>query len=474
LKDKGPFCQLFLSPFLGFILFFSGCAHLEEMQEVEKIPVVIGIANWFNTADRFTFKDEMQDTLVHPFFDLVPISSVSDNSVNYFTVTQEDSEFAYDFDLVSGRRFKKFAYCNQNDVWRNFKSLIDRPPFTIGIVPRFLDQSNRPQKIIIFGTQENKIEENDNAIVSQRARVVGGVIEQYCEHYPCSQFNTWLSRLVLVAVDPNSSKFNDIKTFSSLRSKVDWEYAKAFLQNGDGRAIYTENHKDDKPAYRIVNQIEARQALEYSRNKGHFYDFAQLQSLRLGCEKVYDYTWEQLDSFILDKKDRKFKKFVYFFEDFEKNYLAQYRLCYKNVRASNINQSPERHWSLAMFELFFRLEEYGYEFSCQKGAWYESGSKKKQSRSDCKSEKLLLGFDVSTNILGSLSKGDRPYARYIEYDFGIGGTKEKIYSWVNVNNKKNRCSIWGKKVDIEPAFPVDVVWPLNKYRDKLLREKIIE
>jgi hypothetical protein len=474
LKDKGPFCQLFLSPFLGFFLLFYGCAGPGEVDGEEKIPVTQGIANWFETADRFTFKDQMQNTLIHPFFDLVPMTHTSDNGVNYFIVTNEGSEYAYDFDLVSGRSFKKFAYCSQTDIWNNFKSNINLPPYAVGIVPRILDQSNQPQKIIVFGLDKKVQEDEAQVVESQRARVVGGVVEQYCERYPCSHYNNWLSRLVLVAVDQNSSKFSNVKTFAELRSKVDWEYVKAFMENGDGRTIYTENPKDDKPAYRVVNQIEAKQALEYSRQNGHVYEFTELQLLRSGCEKIYDYVWEQLDSFRLDKKDRKFKRFVEFFTDFNDHYLEQYRLCYKNVRASNINQSLDRHWSLAMFELFFRLDENGYEFSCQKGAWYESISTKKPSYSRCDSNKLLQGFDVSTNLLGGLSKGDRSYVRYLEYDFGIGGTKEKLYSWVKVNNKKLRCSNWDKKSDENVAFPIDVVWPLGNLSEKLKREKVIE
>jgi len=468
------------------LLFFSSCAGPITHEDDEKIPAVEGVANWFLTHERFSFKDQMGNTVVHPFFDLVPFTHSSDNSVNYFLVTKEGSEYAYDFDLVSGRAFKKFPYCPQSDVWNNFKSTIDRPPFSIGIVPRLLDQSNLPQKIIIYGVLDQAEKINDRAEVdvdklkedvgveSHRARVVGGVVEQYCERYPCSHYNSWVSRLVLVAVDANNSKYKDVQTFAQLRKKVDWEYAIAFLQNGEGRAIYTESVKDDKPTYRIINKIEAKQALEFSRQKGHLYQFSELQTLRSGCEKIYDYVWDQLDSFLTQKKDRKFKQFIDFFLDFNKNYLPQYRLCYKNVRATNINESVTRHWSVTMFELFYRLDEKGYEYSCQTGAWHEALGTKKISYERCSNEKILRAFDVSTNLISGLAKGDRPYSRYIEYDFGIGGTKEKIYSWVMVNNKKLRCSNWDKKNEELSSFPTDITWPLSGIEDKLKKDKIVE
>ena len=87
----------------------------------------------------------------------------------------------------------------QTDIWKNYRGVIFRPPYTEGVIPRVLDQLGKPQRIYVFGSEEYY--KNQTRVLANKVRVVGGVIEQFCTKAPCTKKNTWQSKMILLAVD---------------------------------------------------------------------------------------------------------------------------------------------------------------------------------------------------------------------------------------------------------------------------------
>ena len=125
---------------------------------------------WFVVPERFSFKDSEEKAIFHPFFDADPFENIGQgpevdsekdvivvlppkepNLVKFYVLTPENSEFSYDFNLLSGKRILKHRYCKVGDVWKSYGRDIYRPPFTEGIIPRIIDETGNAQKIIVFG-----------------------------------------------------------------------------------------------------------------------------------------------------------------------------------------------------------------------------------------------------------------------------------------------------------------------------------
>ena len=489
-----------------------------EIKKIDAVPV------WFKTEKKYAMLDGQGSPLVHPFFDLAPFDSPKDNSINYFTTTPIDSKHYYDIDLVSGSLYRKFSYCEQVDVWENYEQDIHRPKFTIGVVPRLLDQVGNPQKVVVFGLKNYFQKFQKQVTYSQRAKVIGGVIHQYCEKYPCKTRDNWLSSLVLIAVNANDPRYSQYESLGQLKKKVNWKYFKAFMENAFGR---TKNGPFEAPAYRMVGEVPAREALKFAVKKGHKFKFEEMRRLRNSCQKLYDYLWEgskvvrQLATeeekiakkkkkkqdylFVIEpkiksasptiknrfmnqevvKKDtnkktlkyrenrKKYSNFSNFFFDFYDKYADRYKTCIKFVKASSLSENPQRHWYFSFINGFMNLEKSDFIYRCNKRGWVEnsrlSGGKRifnLEAKRSCTARSLDYAFDQVVTINTGLKRGSKPYHRFIEYDYGFGGSNKKLQSWVYENGKVISCSDsedrearrkWAEKNPFR-VFPLDVQW----------------
>ena len=467
---------------------------------------------WFDVPPRFSFKSPEGEKDTHAFFDLSPYKTKEDDGINYFLLTPKGSEYGYDLDLVSGKPVRKYRYCEQTDVWKKYGGDIERPPYSEGVIPRLLDQINEPQKIWVFGSPTYLVKERGEFVYSQRARVVGGVVLQYCDNYPCVANSQWLSRMVLIGVNDDDPNMQKIKTLSELKKKVRWAYVKAFAQNGYGRAV---NGNRDEPAYRLVGEIDAPKALDFAFKKGHYFSFKEINSLRKNCFHLYDYMWKKslevrknmrqkvtkekksladitkqadrlnklrnfgLSTVISDEryevettkaekqiKETRVSSFINFFNYFYKDYGERFRTCIRFVRPSTVNDNLERHWFFSYLANFFYLEKVGYYFSCNRGSWVENPILQNGKRRfdlnaprNCSSKVFDSAFDMGVTVMAGLANGQRDHFKYLTYDFGEGGSHYKVYSWVFFNGKKLSCSEKQEEKKREALiFPTDVTW----------------
>ena len=521
-------CQLKNLIIVGLIIFMLiGCSRPEQKNYSEKVHAV---SSWFSTDKRFSFMDEDGKPTSHPFFDLVPFSSMKDNSINFVVQTFEGSQQAYGFDMISGRFFKKYYLCEQEDVWQNYKGVISTPPFTEGFIPRLLDQIGEPQKIIVFGDKKEYAKYKGNYNVSHRVRVVGGVIEQRCSRYPCLTKDKWISRFVLVGVDPLFYKYERVSNLYQLKKVVDWSYVKAFMENYQGRTF---DGGMELPYIRIVDEIEPEKSLKFVINKGHLFKFKEMIAIRDSCHQLYDHIWKSVEKlrdissklsdekFIARKVEEGLKKqkrktvtagievqrmkaeiirrkfyllsrdsFANFFRDFHGRFKDKYQTCIKYVRPANITNNMERHWFFAYFSSFFRLEQLGYIYSCDKSEWFKNyiigrerlAMNQKKELLRCSTKLIEKSFEKAVaKFRYIMNKRGDDYHRYITYDF-FDGTHQKLYSWVPVTGKMLSCksssvSMWKgvlaffkKKKSVvagqnpDYIFPADVNW--KKFQPK--------
>ncbi len=463
----------------------------EILRSIEALPY------WFKLDERYVAQGPDGEYPVHPFYDLAPFAHPKELSVNFYVLTPVDSPYAYGLDLVSGQTYKTYTYCDQKDVWGKYGSTIRRPPYTQGIIPRLLDSWGGPQEILIFGREDFYKTMPTFPVRSHRARIVGGVIDQYCKKLPCTSRNVWDSHLVLVGVDPNDSKFDEVKDLEALKEKVDWPLVEAFIQNGRGRKV----GKDlGQPAYRLAGEVNAEKAFRYAMKNGHYFEFEELKSLRQNCHKLYDYLWEaallvrknlaekqkneKLSTFVKKfqstnvinedreeetKQEKKTQTFSKFFTEFYKSYGERFYTCSKLVNYGNINNDQARHWFITYMEIYYRLERLGYFYSCEKKAWMDNPRKADNTwtydpgveRGRCKDAALDVAFDSAITKLTVLKQGNEEHYRYIDYDNGEGGSHAKLHTWINVTGKEMQCtSKQETNIADEQAkvFPDDITW----------------
>lgn len=465
---------------------------------------------WFHVPEIYTLLNRDGSLPIHSFFDLIPQPNLTQKQIDFVTLTPIGSDFGYDIDLVSGKIFRQHNFCPEKDIWERNRTSLHRPPVTFGFIPRLLDQTGVPQKIIVLGRGRYFNEFSKQADFTQTARVVGGSLHQYCDQYPCETRERWLSSLVLIAVNPKDPELAEINNMTQLKKVVNWQDVVAFMENSFGRNLTGAN---DQPAYRFLGEVPADKALEYALEKGHLFNFEELKTMRRSCHGLYDFFW-QSSELVRDQTQKKqsldntaleqYEKFEreraqtpeYMFKDtraikekekeellsqspvpknaltnyalfldyFIQTYGRQMKACTKFVRHTNLSLDRRRHWYFAQVQAFIQLEELGYVFNCNRQAWVENfrktdGSRLYDPRRElrlCTPSQLDRAFDTSITMLSGIRNSFRPHYRFIEYDESGGGSHQQVYSWVFDNGKRLSCD--RERSYQTPIFPSDITW----------------
>jgi hypothetical protein len=469
---------------------------------------------WFNFPGREVF-NEMGKTKTHLFFDFAPYININERTLNFVPLTPVGSRAAYQIDIPSGVRYRSHFYCSQNDIWERYSGEIQKPPFTLGVVPRMLDQVGRPQQIFVFG--RNEFYRQDHGEMSHRVRVVGGVVEEKCFSGNCVHTNNWEKRLVLLAVDPNDPAMKSIKSIDHLKDQVDWEEAIAFMQNSKGRNFYK---GEEFPGYRVVGEIQAGFALRFALGRSHMFKRTELKKIRSACYKLYDYAWDYMVNYdqikkaqvqeSLEELDEKIGRqfalkkqvqnlirartgnspasnnFAYRFRVFAEEYGKKFQTCTDFVRPNDINLDPEKSWFFVFVTGFYKMLRLGHYYHCTRNSWYDNLTTSEgklykdpiQMLKNCTESELNRAFDGIPRYLEKIRRKDAPVMRFVEYDNGSGGTHSKLYTWVIEDHKRQKCS--GDEKKLQKAnqsfriFPEDVRWQkvYSKRKNKKLMDVI--
>jgi hypothetical protein len=486
-------CQLkSLSLLLPLALGFSSCTSRDERYSSELLTTYPN--KWFSANPRHTILDNDGEPVPHLFFD--PTPDFRGAEVNVLVLTPWKSPHAYALDLGSGQRFYSHAYCPQTDVWGKYGGTLNRPPFSVGYIPRVLDQLGEPHKVILWSRRSFQTTAGTNF---QRARLLGAYVEQTCPQGNCLGKGNWLSRLVFVALDAEEPAYAGVTTLAQFQREVDWETARAALGNLDGRNVAAGS---SYPQTRIGELIEFDEAFDYFKKRSILMTEAELRKVQKGCHRLYDALWEEVGKERpedraaqttealrkkLELREELRKKgvpvgFAARFQKFAKRFGKELGTCERFVYHGNVNRDPEAFWFLSYAGLFFRLHREGYYFDCRSKVWQKNliddqGMPVYQLTDNvhvCGDADIDRAMEYLPNFLASL-KNERDFYRFIDYDNHTRGTHGKLYSWVRVKAHRLGCE---PDPNAEPlralrVFPDDAGWKPRKVKDISDKMKII-
>jgi hypothetical protein len=424
--------------------------------------------SWLKIPLKYAHRDQDDNYLTHPFYDINPGFSKEQKTINYFITTPEESSYKYNFDLYSGKLYKDRDYCPVDDIWDFYKGDVFKPNFTQGIIPQTLDENGDSQNIIVF-SDKDKIEKFKYLPTNyDTAKIVGSVILEACENYPCDLKSKWRSSQILVAVNERDDGFAKVNLLNELKKKVDWAYVKSILVNQDG---VHQVGKKYFPAFRISKEYNIEDTTKYFEGHSAAIKMNDLAKSREGCFKLYDDVWEKTEKIRSDSYDQQ-TKFLNFFKEFYSKNSAQFYSCQKFVRVGNINEDVRRLWFFTFLQVFTKLEKNGFYYSCSDKAWFYNPkvndtqfyNDQNKELAKCKARNLEQSFDQAINGLSLMKNQINKSFRFIEYDTQRGGSHQKLYSWVEDSGKTSVCknkkaANLDNKENQFDLFPQDVVWP---------------
>ncbi len=452
-------------------IFLISCS-TEKVDETRDQRVIT--ASWLKIPARFALRDKDDNFLTHPFFDVNPALNKEKRTVNFFVTTPEESTYKYNIDLYSGRLYGEHEFCASDDVWDAYTGELQKPNFTQGIVPRTYDQNGDPQRIVVFGLPKLKDQKDLKARFHpqyyETGKIVGSLLLEACDSYPCDLKSKWKSAQILLAVNTTGEEnsFTKVNYLNELRSKTDWTYVKAMLTNQDG---VHQVGKKYYPAFRISKELGLEDTLRYLESNSKNEKMDELAKWREGCFKLYDDFWDKSEKIRKQPRDQQFDFWKLFKEFYSKN-SDQFYACSKLVRPANINEDPRRVWFYAYIQAFTNLDKNQFYYSCSDKAWsynpkvddtqYFNNQNKELER--CRAKDFEKSFDQAINGLSLMKGQTNKEFRFVEYDSGRGGTHQKIYAWIGSQGKtlmcKNKKGLF-KKAEPEAqfdVFPQDVVW----------------
>lgn len=466
-----------------FALVFYGCAQTTIVAPKKDERLIIG--QWNKLPLRFSHREMDDSVATNPFFDVDPNivnfknQAPGNFGIRYVVTTGKESNFQYNIDLYSGRLYRERMFCAQDDIWDNYRGDLLQPNFTQGIVPRVYDQSNNPQRVIIF-SDKNSIEPfKERPDHFDETRIVGSVIIESCVDFPCDLQNRWKASQILIGVSLKDSSYNQLDGLTALRKKVDWNYAKGILTNMYG---YHQLGSKFYPTYRISRELGLPDSLEYfnkNSKKISTNEFVKLNESRVGCMKLYDSIWDESEK-IRSLKSGKGDAFLKYFKEFYAKSSNEFYQCQKLVRPGNILEDHRRMWFFSYIQAFVLLEKNQFYYSCTNNIWaYNPKVDENKFFVDqnielerCRAKNFDKAFDQAINGMSLMKNQTSGQFRFVEYDNSKGGSHQKIYGWIYDRPQNFACKYASKTPTPTSfdVFPQDVVWE-NFYEneDKVVR-----
>lgn len=480
------------------LLALSACSFFSSQKE-GSLELITPIKNeWFSQNPEHALNDMAGLPQFHHFFDINPDLSNNNIIVNAFILTPEGADHSYQMDLASGQRHYSHSYCPQSDIWGHYSGSISKPTFSIGVIPRLLDQIGEPQKVIIFGGAKAFTERA--SFHEYRVRLIGAFIEQKCPEGNCLGKSNWVSRMVFLAVDHGDQNFNSVKDLAEFKKKVNWVKTKAVLENIDGRNV---GSATSYPKIKVGQPILLAEALDYYKKRSIFLSEKETRKIKLGCHSLYDKIWnevgleqaedkpaktvEELKTKVkliaaLKKKNRPIG-FAARFNEFTKKYYPEFATCQRFIYSGNINQNREKFWFLSYVGIFYELNKDGYFFDCRSKSWQKNVLNNqakpifniKRDMNECKESDFDLAMDYLPNFLTGLKNNESDFYKFVDYDTHPFGSHQKLYSWVKVQKTKYDCnSDPNPQIQKEiKVFPDEVTWKKRKIKDFTNELKII-
>jgi hypothetical protein len=486
--------QLQNQSILIFLVILTSCSWRKE-PDTSVDPLTKFKIHWFKTNLDHSLVDQKGVPVTHLLFDNTPEFNLPQREVNVVISTLKGSDHKYSIDLASGQRYYSHTFCEQKDIWNHYNSTLRVPPFSIGYIPRVLDQLGEPQKVIVWSDQKSFFESAFKNY--HKVRLIGAYVEHTCLEGNCVGKNNWLAKLVFIAVDGDDLRINNLTDF---KNNIDWDKSRAYLANMEGQNFMSHQAF---PSTRIGDLIEYEDAFNYFKKRSIFLNQSELNKIQKGCHVLYDSLWREVGELRAEDKAANTKEelnlkmklieslksqkipvgFAARFRTFTKKYFKEITTCEKFVYHGNINRNQESFWFLSYIGLYYRLHREGYHFDCRKKNWQEKTlNNQGQLISDfvrdidfCRDESDFdKAMQLLPHFLNSL-KSHKEFFKFIDYDNHTFGTHQKIYSWIKFQTKHFDCKNDPNQEIIKntQVFPSDINWKNRDTEDMADKMKII-
>jgi hypothetical protein len=485
--------------YFALSMLFVGCAWWKK-------PVVLTDQSllhttkpqWFSHSTQYQLQDLHKQPRPHLFFDVGPEWSDRRQEINFYPLALEGEKRAMELDPMSGQRFFSYEACAGKDVWGENDKSVRKWPYTMGYVPRMLDQTGQPQKVIVFGGHHLMSLEED---IYYRVRVIGGVVEQVCPAGRCTSQQSWLSRIVLIAIFPSTPEWDEVHNIDSLLQNVEWDHVRYAMENLGGGNRFGEKLV---PATKVSKPFVLDEVMTYLKERRIVFAAKELVGLRSSCAILYEKMWQDVGVMtLLDKSAqtvedvkvrlrmkeelKRQRKPAYFNERlaaFLKTYSDDFATCSKFHYLGNVNVNPERFWFLSFMQIFIQLHKEGYFFDCDGRSWQLNSNLKygekvadlKKDIFSCTTEDLDWAFAYLGVALKNLRVASPHSFRFIDYDNHQWGSHQKLYTWVKEKNRMFSCnqSEYAKLLQDSPIMPSEIKWQKRYHKDKQTDMGIIE
>jgi hypothetical protein len=481
------------SPVLLVILMALSCAHRDDSE-----IATIYENKWFSANREHSIESTDSKPIPHLFFDVDPQFVRNERSAHVVITSPARSPHAYGVDLPSGQRHYIHTYCEQKDVWKKSGDVFSRPDFSIGYLPRVLDQLGDPHKVLVFGSVSRDVSLLDTNYV--KVRMVGAFVEQICVEGNCVGKNTWLSRLVFIAVDPLDRRFQSVASLKAFKKTVDWEQIKSQIENMDGR-----NPVGDfvSPGIRVRPLISYSEAFSYFKKRSIYFTPVELKRVQNGCHKLYDKFWkdvgeerpedvvakttEELNAKLKVREELRAQKLPVGFSSrlriFTEKYYSELKTCEKFVYHGNINQNPDKFWFLSYMGMYYRLHANGYYFDCARNVWeknYVDDNGKiyfdpAKDIGGCSNKSIDTAMSLIPALIKDNNISRTKKYRFIDYDTHAFGTHRKLYQWTSYRQGRFECnedpnSDIQRKINFSPE---EASWKLKGVKDNTTGSELI-
>jgi hypothetical protein len=444
---------------------------------------------WFSSNDEHYFSETNGLRAPHLFFDIAPEFSMNSRLVNAVIVTPEKSSHEYQVDLVSGQRYFYQNYCKDDSL-----------SFSIGYIPRILDQLGGPQKVIVFGNPQKILRTMDYSYF--RVRLIGAYIESFCPEGYCEDKSSWLSRLVFIAVDSADDSYDKINSIERLAYEMEWKKVKNELLRIQGA---NKGQLSKNEFFRIGELLNFNDSFEFFKKHSIVMTKNELEKIQTSCTALYEKLWKEVgvdraeDRPVktISKLNEKIKLiqelkskglpvgFAQRFQRFTKKYFNEMTTCNRFVYAGNLQKNPEKFWFLNFIGFFYKLHREGYYFDCVHNSWQRNvfnnrGALVYDFREDidkCDEGDIDSAMSLFPTFLRSLRENNKDFYRFIDYDNHTYGTHKKLYSWVKMSSRQVQCGedevFTSETLSGVDMFPDDVKWIPRKTNDIQSDMKII-
>ncbi len=448
------FCQFILGILL---LALAGCSWFSSKPDFDPRSSSVIQPVWFQ-AGSIRLANLQGEPLPHLFYDPAAGLNFKTGRVNFLPLIVAGDERAYELDVLSGQRFFSHFQCKQNDVWKERGGVSARASYTVGVIPRHFDQINQPQRVIVFGGAKRF---DVKLPIVYQVRVLGGFVEEMCPFGRCSGPKDWVGRMVFVAIDEQDSRYAEVKDFSQLLKKIDWQEIRGQLENLPGRNFMVDT---EYPAIRVGNLLSTREILGFFEKHTVSLTPKELAATQNSCANLYKIFWDNAGATTVLDLPAKTKEEVNarakFYEALKKKgkpayfgqrlgallkkYGDEISTCSRLVYAGDPNQHSDRYKFQAWVNLYVRLHKEGWEYDCRAQTWSATnqGAVAMKSMRESAAQCSARDYDKAMEYIPPLLKNLRISGerwQFIGWDEHVHGTHNKLLNWVRVPERVFAC-----------------------------------